>query len=127
MPSGYSNTGKFLTGTVTATQNAIAAPDVSILDCTNITDAGVTLNAEYVTNNGLTAIGFYYKANTGGSATVTTYGNQHVIRILSGRAANLSNSFDNVLDSDILVKDKDGTTIAASNYIYIITNTNTIC
>ena len=119
VPSGYSNTGKFLTGTVTATQNAIAAPDVSILDCTNITDAGVTLNAEYATNNGLTAIGFYYKVNTGGSATVTTYSNEHVIRILSGRAANLSNSFDNVLDSDILVKDKDGTTIAASNYIYI--------
>ena len=119
VPSGYSNTGKFLTGTVTATQNAIAAPDVSILDCTNITDAGVTLNAEYATNNGLTAIGFYYKVNTGGSATVTTYSNEHVIRVLSGRAANLSNSFDNVLDSDILVKDKDGTTIAASNYIYI--------
>ena len=118
VPSGYSNTGKFLTGTVTATQNAIAAPDVSILDCTNITGTSVTLNGEYTTNNGLTAIGFYYKANTGGSATVTTHSNEHVIRTLSGRAANLSNSFDNVLDSDILVKDKDGTTIASSNYVY---------
>lgn len=119
VPSGYSNTGKFLTGTVTATQNAIAAPDVSILDCTNITGTSVTLNGQYTANNGLTAIGFYYKANTGGSATVTTHSNEHVIRTLSGRAANLSNSFDNVLDNDILVKDKDGTTIAASNYIYI--------
>ena len=118
VPSGYSNTGKFLSGTVTATQNAIAAPDVSILDCTNISDTGVTLNGEYITNNGLTAIGFYYKTNTGGSATVTTYSNQHVIRTLSGRAANLSDSFDAVLDTDVIVKDKDDTTIASSNYLY---------
>ncbi len=118
VPSGYSNTGKFLTGNVTAVQSAISAPDVSILDCTNITESSVTLNGEYIANNGLTAIGFYYKANTGGSSTVTTHSNQHVIRTLSGRAANLSNSFDNVLDTDILVKDKDGTTIASSNYVY---------
>jgi len=118
VPAGYSNTGKLLSGTVTATQNAIAAPDVSILDCTNISAAGVTLNGEYITNNGLTAIGFYYKVNTGGSTTVTTYGNQHVIRTLSGRAANLSDSFDAVLDTDVIVTDKDGTTIASSNYLY---------
>ena len=126
VPAGYSNTGKFVTGTVTATQAAIAAPVVNILDCTDITDTSVTLNAEYTNDSaGVTAIGFYYTANTGGSTTVTNFTNEHVIRSLSGRSANLSSGaplwtdpFDGVAASDLTVKDKDGTTITSSQYEY---------
>ena len=126
VPAGYSNTGKFVTGTVTATQAAIAAPVVNILDCTDITANSVTLNGEYTNDSaGVTAIGFYYKANTGGSATVTNFTNEHVIRSLSGRSANLSSGaplwtdpFDGVAASDLTVKDKDGTTITSSQYDY---------
>ena len=126
VPSGYSNTGKFVTGTVTATQAAIAAPVVNILDCTDITANSVTLNAEYTNDSaGVTAIGFYYTTNTGGSATVTNFTNEHVIRSLSGRSANLSSGaplwtdpFDGVAASDLTVKDKDGTTITSSQYDY---------
>ncbi len=126
VPAGYSNTGKFVTGTVTATQAAIAAPVVNILDCTNITATGVTLNAEYTNDSaGVTVIGFYYKANTGGSTTVTNFTNEFVIRSLSGRSANLSSGaplwtdpFEGVAASDLTVKDKDGTTITSSQYDY---------
>ena len=126
VPAGYSNTGKFVTGTVTATQAAIAAPVVNILDCTDITANSVTLNAEYTNDSaGVTAIGFYYTTNTGGSATVTNFTNEHVIRSLSGRSANLSSGaplwtdpFDGVAASDLTVKDKDGTTITSSQYEY---------
>ena len=126
VPAGYSNTGKFVTGTVTATQAAIAAPVVNILDCTDITATGVTLNAEYTNDSaGITAIGFYYKANTGGSSTVTNFTNEHVIRSLSGRSANLSSGaplwtdpFEGVAANDLTVKDKDGTTITSSQYDY---------
>ena len=126
VPAGYSNTGKFVTGTVSATQAAIAAPVVNILDCTNITTTGVTLNAEYTNDSaGITAIGFYYTANTGGSSTVTNFTNEFVIRALTGRSMNLSSGaptwsdpFAGVAASDLTVKDKDGTTITSTQFDY---------
>ena len=126
VPAGYSNTGKFVTGTVNATQAAIGAPVVNILDCTNVTATGATLNAEYTNDSaGVTAIGFYYTANTGGSSTVTNFTNEFVIRALTGRSMNLSSGaptwsdpFAGVAASDLTVKDKDGTTITSSQFDY---------
>ena len=126
VPAGYSNTGKFVTGTVSATQAAIAAPVVNILDCTDITANSVTLNGEYTNDSaGVTAIGFYYTANTGGSSTVTNFTNEFVIRALTGRSINLSSGaptwsdpFAGVAASDLTVKDKDGTTITSSQFDY---------
>lgn len=127
VPSGYSNSGKTVIGQITATQQPIAAPEVTTLEPTNITTSSVTLNGEYSTNSAsLTEIGFYYIENTGGSTAVNVYTNKFVITKLQGNSALigknfLDDPFSDVPSSDITVLDKDGAVISSSNYTYIDT------
>jgi len=129
VPNGYSNTNDYVSGTLTATQQAIAAPiatSVSILQPTLITDTTATLNGRYTQDAAsLTDIGFYYTANTGGSSTVNLYSNKIVIDVLQGGSANISSGspnwtdpFEGVPSSDVTVIDGNGNVISASNYVY---------
>ena len=129
VPNGYSNTNDYVSGTLTATQQAIAAPiatSVSILQPTLITDTTATLNGRYTQDAAsLTDIGFYYAANTGGSSTVNLYSNKIVVDVLQGGSANISSGapnwtdpFEGVPASDVTVIDGNGNVISASNYVY---------
>ena len=129
VPNGYSNANDYVSGTLTATQQAIAAPiatSVSILQPTLITDTTATLNGRYTQDAAsLTDIGFYYTANTGGSSTANLYSNKIVVDVLQGGSANISSGapnwtdpFEGVPASDVTVIDGNGNVISASNYVY---------
>ena len=102
VPNGYSNTNDYVSGTLNATQQAIAAPiatSVTILQPTLITTTTATLNGRYTQDAAsLTDIGFYYTANTGGSSTVNLYSNKIVIDVLQGGSANISSGSPNWTD-----------------------------
>ena len=129
VPNGYSNTNDYVSGTLNATQQAIAAPiatSVTILQPTLITTTTATLNGRYTQDAAsLTDIGFYYTANTGGSSTVNLYSNKIVIDVLQGGSANISSGspnwtdpFEGVPSSDVTVIDGNGNVISTSNYVY---------
>lgn len=129
VPNGYSNEGDYVSGTLTATQQAVAAPissSISILEPTNVASTSVTLNAKYTQDAAsLTDIGFYYAPNTGGSSSVNLYSNKFVITDLIGNSANISSGapdwtdpFDTVEPDNITVIDGNGNLIASSNYVY---------
>ena len=129
VPNGYSNTNDYVSGTLTATQQAIAAPiatSVTVLQPTLITNTTATLNGRYTQDAAsLTDIGFYYTANTGGSSTANLYSNKIVIDVLQGGSANISSGspnwtdpFEGVPSSDVTVIDGNGNVISTSNYVY---------
>lgn len=129
VPNGYSNENSYVSGTLTATQQAIAAPiasSITILEPTNITGASATLNGKYTQDAAsLTDVGFYYAPNTGGSSSASLYSNKFVILDLIGSSANISSGapewsdpFNTVEPGDITVTDGNGDLIASSNYVY---------
>tara|TARA_R110002153_G_scaffold243026_1_gene398294 strand:- start:7436 stop:9436 length:2001 start_codon:yes stop_codon:yes gene_type:complete len=129
VPNGYSNTNDYVNGTLTATQQAIAAPiatSITVLEPTLITANTATLNGRYTQDAAsLTDIGFYYAPNTGGSSTVNLYSNKIVVNVLQGGSANISSGspnwtdpFEGVPSSDVTVIDGNGNVVSSSNYVY---------
>lgn len=129
VPIGYNNTTEYVSGTLTATQQAVAAPiatSITILEPTSVTNNAATLNARYTSDAAsLTDIGFYYTPNTGGSSTVNLYSNKFVIQNLTGNSANISSNapawtdpFDTVEPGDVTVIDGNGNVINSTNYTY---------
>ena len=129
VPSGYSNSGDYVYGFLTATQQAVSQPtanSITIFEPTELTATSVTLNAAYTQDApSLTDIGFYYAANTGGSSSASVYSNKFVIQDLVGNSANVSSGsplwtdpFDTVEPGDVTVIDGNGAIIDSSNYTY---------
>ena len=129
VPSGYSNSGDYVYGFLTATQQAVSQPtanSITVLEPTELTATSVTLNAAYTQDApSLTDIGFYYTTNTGGSSSANVYSNKFVIRDLVGHSANISSGsplwtdpFDTVEPGDVTVIDGNSAIIDSSNYTY---------
>lgn len=129
VPSGYSNSGDYVYGFLTATQQAVSQPtanSINIFEPTELTATSVTLNAAYTQDApSLTDIGFYYAANTGGSSSASVYSNKFVIQDLVGNSANVSSGsplwtdpFDTVEPGDVTVIDGNSAIIDSSNYTY---------
>lgn len=69
VPNEYKNSGKYVSGNVTASQPSITAPEVFANDATKISETTAQLNGGLTNNSvNVTAIGFYYGYNTGGTA-----------------------------------------------------------
>jgi len=129
VPRGYSNEGEYVSGVISATQQAISAPvasSITILEPTNVSSTSVTLNGKYTQDAAsLTDIGFYYTLNTGGSSSADLYSNKFLILDLIGNSANISSGapdwtdpFDTVEPGDVTVTDGNGDLIASGNYTY---------
>jgi len=126
VPEGYSNYNEVVFGTVQATQPEVTDPEVFITDVTNLEDTSVTLNAYFDADVDITAIGFKYAENTGGSSSYSDFTNKFLvlkkdvvndIALLYER--NKSNTFTGVPKSDITVIDGEGNTIVeSSNWEY---------
>jgi hypothetical protein len=125
-PNGYSNKGEYVYGQLELTQNPIIAPEVLANSATNILDVTATLNGKFTSNSaGITEVGFYWMEDTGGTTTTTYYSNEIILDEIIGNTAILSDGFlnwndpfDGVPESDIIVKDSTGTTVASSTYTY---------
>jgi len=121
VPSGYSNARNFVEGTITATQPAVGAPDVRISRYNSKTDTSIKLNGAFNANPGLTALGFKYIENTGGSTTYTNFSNKFLIleTDLYNNVAVLTDSsdhhFSNVPLANVSVIDKNGASISELN------------
>lgn len=124
VPDNYINSGELLQGILTATQPAIGNANIFPGLVTNITDTSATLNAYWVSNPGLTAIGFKYIENTGGTATQTVYTNSFIAsnRDIYGNAITLWEEFEgripfnNVVGSDISVIDSDNNLLSPTEF-----------
>lgn len=69
VPSEYKNSGKYVSGDVPASQPSITAPEVFANEATKINETTAQLNGGLTNNSvNVTAIGFYYGYNTGGTA-----------------------------------------------------------
>ena len=69
VPSEYKNSGKYVSGNVSASQPSITAPEVFVNEATKINETTAQLNGGLTNNSvNVTAIGFYYGYNTGGTA-----------------------------------------------------------
>ena len=69
VPNEYKNSGRYVSGNVTASQPSITAPEVFANDATKISETTAQLNGGLTNNSvNVTAIGFYYGYNTGGTA-----------------------------------------------------------
>ena len=69
VPSEYKNSGKYVSGNVSASQPSITAPEVFANEATKINETTAQLNGGLTNNSvNVTAIGFYYGYNTGGTA-----------------------------------------------------------
>ena len=69
VPSQFKNSGKYVSGTVSASQPSITAPEVFANEASRITQTTALLNGGLTNNSdNVTAIGFYYGYNTGGTA-----------------------------------------------------------
>ena len=121
VPSGYSNARNFVEGTITVTQPAVGAPDVRISRYNSKTDTSIKLNGAFNANSGLTALGFKYIENTGGSTAYTNFSNKFLIleNDLYNNVAVLTDSsdhhFSNVPLANISVIDKNGASISELN------------
>lgn len=124
VPGGYTNSNSFVEGTLTATQPALGLPDVYIEPITNITDTTVTFNARFASNPNLTAIGFKYLVNSGGTQTVDIYSNSFAAGAneIYGNTITMYNPdtqqiyLEGVPGSDFDVLDSTNTIISSSNY-----------
>jgi len=125
VPNGYSNTGGFVSGEVSATQPAVGDAEIFIDGETNLTKTSVTLNAHFNINQNLTEVGFYYIENTGGGETYEYFTNKFEItseKIINKTvilATGSVNSFKDVPGSDIIVIDGENNEIDSSDYQYI--------
>jgi len=69
VPNNYENAGRYVSGVVTASQPSITVPEVFANDATKISETTAQLNGGLTNNSvNVTAIGFYYGYNTGGTA-----------------------------------------------------------
>lgn len=126
VPDGYSNSGEYVYGQATYVQGAKGAPVVVSLQPTDMYSNSVTMNAKFTEDSAaVTAVGFYYMENQGGTTTLNYYANEISLdRIFSNSVAltngfpNFSDPFDGVPLSDILVTDSTGATVPQSNYTY---------
>ena len=124
VPDNYINSGELLQGILTATQPAVGNANVFPSLVTNITDTSATLNAYWVSNPGLTAIGFKYIENTGGTATQTIYTNSFIAsnRDIYGNAITPWEEFEgripfnNVAGSDISVIDSNNNLLSSTEF-----------
>lgn len=120
VPRGYANYNKYVYGTLNPIQPGVGAPSVYINRYAEKTDTTATLTGFLPSNPGLTALGFKYIENSGGSTSYTNYTNKFVIVYtdLYNETAVLSNELDhhflNIPKSDITVRDKNGTVITES-------------
>ncbi len=126
-PSGYSNKGEYVYGQLELTQNPVIAPEALSSPATNVLDVTATLNGKFTSNSaGVTEVGFYWMEDTGGTTTTTYYSNEVILDEIIGNTAILSDGFlnwndpfDGVPESDIIVKDSTGATVASSTYTYV--------
>jgi len=100
-PRGYANQGEYVYGTVSATQPAQTAPaSVVTKTAINVTFNSATIRGEIGYNDiGVTAVGFYWGYNTGGTALTLSQlenGGAGITR----NTVNIS-SFDDDFESDI--------------------------
>ena len=69
VPNNYENAGRYVSGVINASQPSITAPEVFANDATKISETTAQLNGGLTNNSvNVTAIGFYYGYNTGGTA-----------------------------------------------------------
>ncbi len=69
VPNNYKNAGRYVSGVVPASQPSITAPEVFANEATKISETTAQLNGGLTNNSvNVTAIGFYYGYNTGGTA-----------------------------------------------------------
>ena len=134
VPTGYSNRGLYVYGKLTANQAPISAPEVIQDEPSLIASTSFTLNGRYTNDSAaLTDIGFYWIVNTGGSSTINVYTNKFVVTEGSVKNNNallgevfprVIDPFDGVADSDIIVIDKNNTTVSASTYTFEVSQGN---
>ena len=134
VPTGYSNKGLYVYGKLTANQAPISAPEVIQDEPSLIASTSFTLNGRYTNDSAaLTDIGFYWIVNTGGSSTINVYTNKFVVTEGSVKNNNallgevfprVIDPFDGVADSDIIVIDKNNTTVSASTYTFEVSQGN---
>lgn len=124
VPSGYTNTNEFVQGTLTATQPIVGMPNIFLGQITNITDTTATFNANYTANPNLTAVGFKYLENSGGTAAQSIYSNNFLATAneIFGDTISMYNSesrdifFSGVPASDFKVLDSLGSEVSSSDY-----------
>ena len=124
VPGGYTNTDQLVQGTLTATQPVVSSPNVFLDKVTNITDTSVTFNAHYTSNPNLTAIGFKYLENSGGSVSQDVYSNNFFVTAenIYGDTVTMYDStlkevfFEGVPASDFKVLDSSGSEVSSSEY-----------
>ena len=69
VPNEYENAGRYVSDIVSASQPSITAPEVFANEATKISETTAQLNGGLTNNSvNVTAIGFYYGYNTGGTA-----------------------------------------------------------
>jgi hypothetical protein len=134
VPSSYSNKGSYVYGQLTANQPPITAPEVIQDEPSNIATTSFKLNGRYTNNSAaLTDIGFYWIVNTGGSSTINVYSNKFVVtedKVINNNALLgqvypvVVNPFDGVSGSDIIVIDKNNSTVSASTYTFTVSQGN---
>ncbi len=134
VPSSYSNKGSYVYGQLTANQPPITAPEVIQDEPSNIATTSFKLNGRYTNNSAaLTDIGFYWIVNTGGSSTINVYSNKFVVtedKVINNNALlgeifpRVIDPFDGVSGSDIIVIDKNNSTVSASTYTFTVSQGN---
>jgi len=134
VPSSYSNKGSYVYGQLTANQLPITAPEVIQDEPSNIATTSFKLNGRYTNDSAaLTDIGFYWIVNTGGSSTINVYSNKFVVtedKVINNNALLgqvypvVVDPFNGVSGSDIIVIDKDNTTVSASTYTFTASQGN---
>lgn len=134
VPSLYSNKGSYVYGQLTANQLPIAAPEVIQDEPSNIATTSFKLNGRYTNDSAaLTDIGFYWIVNTGGSSTINVYSNKFVVtedNVINNNALlgeifpRVIDPFDGVSGSDIIVIDKNNSTVSASTYTFAASQGN---
>lgn len=121
VPEGFNNTGDFVYGSATATQQQLPQPVIYVDDVTKLKDTSATLNAHFDINYNLDEVGFYYAANTGGTTSYESFTNQFEItnnnQFISKKAAladSNKNPLTGVPESDITVIDGSNNTVSQS-------------
>lgn len=121
VPDGFNNTGDFVYGSATATQQQLPQPVIYVDDVTKLKDTSATLNAHFDINYNLDEVGFYYAENTGGTTSYESFTNQFEItnnnQFISKKVAladSSKNPLTGVPESDITVIDGSNNTVSQS-------------